>query len=152
MESTTFEELRHNDSLLNEVITRSVKVKAAVVAEDEREGGRRRILNLGHTVAHAIEKCTSKYSHGEAVAIGLHHITNTSLALKSIAESDVKRIVSLIDKFGFKTTLPIEHKQLLDAIKGDKKRSGNALHIILPTAIGAVEDRLVEFKELETLI
>lgn len=152
LESTSFEELRHNDSLLNEVITRSVKVKAAVVAEDEREGGRRRILNLGHTVAHAIEKCTSKYSHGEAVAIGLLHITNTSLALKSIAESDVERIVSLIDKFGFKTTLPIEHKQLLDAIKGDKKRSGNALHIILPTAIGAVEDRLVEFKELETLI
>jgi 3-dehydroquinate synthetase len=41
---------------------------------------------------------------------------------------------------------------LLDAIKGDKKRSGNALHIILPTAIGCVEDRLVEFDELKTLI
>ena len=152
LESTSFEELRQNDNLLNEVITRSIKVKAAVVAEDEREGGRRRILNLGHTVAHAIEKCTSKFSHGEAVAIGLHHITNSALALKSIAESDVERIVSLIDKFGFKTTLPIEHKQLLDAIKGDKKRSGNALHIILPTAIGCVEDRLVEFEELKTLI
>ena len=152
LESTSFEELRHNDSLLNEVITRSVKVKAAVVAEDEREGGRRRILNLGHTVAHAIEKCTSKYSHGEAVAIGLHHITNSALALNSIAESDVERIFSVLNKYGFDTTLPIERRQLLDAIKGDKKRSGNALHIILPTAIGTVEDRLVEFEELKTLI
>ena len=152
LESTSFEELRQNDNLLDEVITRSVKVKAAVVAEDERERGRRRILNLGHTIAHAIEKCSAKLSHGEAVAIGLHHITNSALALKSIAESDVERIVSLIDKFGFKTTLPIEHKQLLDAIKGDKKRSGNALHIILPTGIGCVEDRLVEFGELKTLI
>ena len=152
LESTSFEELRQNDNLLNEVITRSIKVKAAVVAEDEREGGRRRILNLGHTIAHAIEKCTSKFSHGEAVAIGLFHITNSASDLKIIPESDAQRIVSLIEKFGFKTTLPIEHKQLLDAIKGDKKRSGNALHIILPTAIGCVEDRLVEFGELKTLI
>lgn len=152
LESTSFEELRQNDSLLNEVITRSVKVKAAVVAEDEREGGRRRILNLGHTVAHAIEKCTSKYSHGEAVAIGLFHITNSASDLKIIPESDAQRIVSLIEKFGFKTALPIEHKQLLDAIKGDKKRKGNSLHIILPTGIGCVEDRLVEFEELKTLI
>ena len=152
LEQTSFEELRQNDELLSEIIIRSVKVKASVVAEDEREGGRRRILNLGHTIAHAIEKCTSKFSHGEAVAIGLFHITNTSLSQNNIAESDAKRIFAVLEKYGFGTSLPIERKQLFDAIKGDKKRSGNALHIILPTAIGAVEDRLVEFKELETLI
>ena len=152
LERTSFEELRQNEELLNEVIIRSVKVKASVVAEDEREGGRRRILNLGHTVAHAIEKCTSKFSHGEAVAIGLFHITKSALVQKIIAENDAERIFSLIEKFGFCTALPIEHKQMLDAIKGDKKRSGNALHIILPTAIGAVEDRLVEFDKLKSLI
>ena len=152
LESTSFEELRQNEELLNEVIIRSVKVKASVVAEDEREGGRRRILNLGHTVAHAIEKCTSKFSHGEAVAIGLFHITKSALVQKIIAENDAERIFSLIEKFGFCTALPIEHKQMLDAIKGDKKRSGNALHIILPTAIGTVEDRLVEFDKLKSLI
>ena len=152
LERTSFEELRQNEELLNEVIIRSVKVKASVVAEDECEGGRRRILNLGHTIAHAIEKCTSKFSHGEAVAIGLFHITKSALAQKIIAENDAERIFSLIKKFGFCTTLPIDHKQMLDAIKGDKKRSGNALHIILPTAIGAVEDRLVEFNKLESLI
>ena len=129
-----------------------MKVKASVVAEDAREGGRRRILNLGHTIAHAIEKCTSKFSHGEAVAIGLFHITNTSLSQNNIAESDAKRIFTLLSRYGFDTSLQIERKQLFDAIKGDKKRSGNTLHIILPTAIGAVEDRLISFEELESLL
>ena len=152
LEQTSFEELRQNDELLSEIIIRSVKVKASVVAEDEREGGRRRILNLGHTIAHAIEKCTSKFSHGEAVAIGLFHITNTSLAQNNIAESDAKRIFTLLSRYGFDTSLQIERKQLFDAIKGDKKRNGNALHIILPTAIGAVEDRLISFEELESLL
>ena len=152
LEQTSFEELRQNDELLSEIIIRSVKVKASVVAEDEREGGRRRILNLGHTIAHAIEKCTSKFSHGEAVAIGLFHITNTSLSQNNIAESDAKRIFTLLSRYGFDTSLPIERRQLFDAIKGDKKRSGNALHIILPTAIGAVEDRLISFEELESLL
>ena len=152
LEQTSFEELRQNDELLSEIIIRSVKVKASVVAEDEREGGRRRILNLGHTIAHAIEKCTSKFSHGEAVAIGLFHITNTSLSQNNIAESDAKRIFAVLEKYGFDTSLPIERKQLFDAIKGDKKRSGNTLHIILPTAIGAVEDRLISFEELESLL
>lgn len=152
LENSSFEELRKDEKLLDEVITRSVKVKAAVVAEDEREGGRRRILNLGHTVAHAIEKCTSKFSHGEAVAIGLFHITNSALSQNLINKESAERIFAVLNKYGFDTTLPIERRQLLDAIKGDKKRSGNALHIILPTAIGCVEDRLVEFEELKTLI
>lgn len=152
LEQTSFEELRQNDELLSEIIIRSVKVKASVVAEDEREGGRRRILNLGHTIAHAIEKCTSKFSHGEAVATGLFHITSTSLSQNNIAESDAKRIFTLLSRYGFDTSLPIERKQLFDAIKGDKKRNGNALHIILPTAIGAVEDRLISFEELESLL
>ena len=152
LEQTSFEELRQNDELLSEIIIRSVKVKASVVAEDEREGGRRRILNLGHTIAHAIEKCTSKFSHGEAVATGLFHITNTSLSQNNIAESDAKRIFTLLNRYGFDTSLQIERKQLFDAIKGDKKRNGNALHIILPTAIGAVEDRLISFEELESLL
>ena len=152
LEQTSFEELRQSKELLNDIIIRSVKVKASVVAEDEREGGRRRILNLGHTVAHAIEKCTSKFTHGEAVAIGLFHITNSALLQGKIAKRDAERIFSVLGMYGFDTTLPIERRQLLDAIKGDKKRSGNALHIIFPTAIGGVEDNLLSFEELESIL
>ena len=152
LEHSSFEELRENDARLEEIILRSIRVKASVVAEDEREGGRRRILNLGHTIAHAIEKSTSKFSHGEAVAIGLHHITRVALAQGLISVNDAERIFALIDHYGFDTALPIEHKQLLDAIKADKKRSGNTLHLILPTAIGAVEDKVMSFDELNTIL
>ena len=152
LEQSSFEQLRQEDDLLQNIIARSAQVKASVVAEDEHEGGRRRILNLGHTLAHAIEKSTSKLSHGEAVAIGLHHITNSALAQNLISQGDAERIFALLVKYGFDSTLPVERKQLLDAIKGDKKRKGNSLHLIIPTAIGSVEDRLVSFEELKSIL
>lgn len=152
LEQTSFEELRNNNSLLEDIIIRSVQVKASVVAEDEREGGRRRVLNLGHTIAHAIEKCTSTLSHGEAVAVGLYHITESALAQNIINDEDCRRILALIEQYGFDTTLPIERKLILKAISGDKKRKGDTIHLILPTAIGEVEDRCVKFKELGDIL
>ena len=152
LERTSFEQLRQDDELLQEVIARSMQVKASVVSEDECESGRRRILNLGHTIAHAIEKCTHKYSHGEAVAIGLHQITRYALEQGIIPSTDAERILALLERYGFETELPIERRQLLEAIKGDKKRKGNSLHIIIPTAIGDVEDRLVSLEELDSIL
>lgn len=152
LEQSSFEQLQQDETLLQEIVARSAQVKASVVAEDEREGGRRRILNLGHTLAHAIEKCTSKLSHGEAVATGLHHITNSARSLDLISQSDAERILALLAKYGFDTALPVERRQLLEAIKGDKKRKGDALHLIIPTAVGAVEDRLVSFEELDSIL
>lgn len=152
LEQTSFDKLRKDSTLLEEVIMRCVSVKASVVAEDEREGGRRRILNLGHTLAHAIEKCTHEYSHGEAVAVGLHHITLSALRHNLISESDSKHIIALIEQYGFRTDIPVEHRQILDAIAGDKKRKGNMLHLILPTGIGSVEDISVAYSELKSYI
>ena len=152
LEKSSFDTLRNDNELLEEVITRCVRVKASVVAEDEREGGRRRILNLGHTIAHAIEKSSNKMNHGEAVAAGLYHITRSALAQKMISEGDAGRICALIEQYNFDTELPVERKQLLDAIKGDKKRKGNSLHLIVPTAIGSVADRLYSFEMLEEML
>lgn len=152
LEKSSFGELLANNELLEDVITRCVRVKASVVAEDEREGGRRRILNLGHTIAHAIEKSSNKMNHGEAVAVGLYHITRSALAQKIISEGEAKKIFALIEKYGFDTELPVERRQLLEAIKGDKKRKGDSLHLILPTAIGEVENRVVSYTDLEQII
>lgn len=151
LEQSSFEELRSNNALLEEIILHSVQVKASVVADDEHEGGRRRILNLGHTMAHAIEKCTSKFSHGEAVAVGLHHITKSALEQKLISETDANRILALLQKYGFDTALPIDRKQLLKAVMGDKKRCGDSLHLILPTAVGAVIDKKFDINELDQI-
>ncbi len=152
LERSSFEALRKDAALLEEVITRCMKVKASVVAEDEREGGRRRILNLGHTIAHAIEKSSNRLNHGEAVAVGLYQITRSALAQGLISECDAGRISALIEQYGFITESPAERKQLLKAIEGDKKRSGDSLHLIYPTAIGKVEDRAVQYKELSTIL
>lgn len=152
LEQSSFDELRNNTALLEDVVARCIKIKASVVAKDEREGGYRRILNLGHTIAHAIEKSCSKYNHGEAVAIGLYHITRSALAQNIISEGDANRIFSLLEHFEYDTALPVERKTLLKAIGGDKKRSGNALHLIFPTAIGSVVDRLVPLSELDTIL
>ena len=152
LERSSFEALRKDETLLKEVITRCVRVKASVVAQDEREAGCRRILNLGHTVAHAIEKESSKYTHGEAVAIGIYYITRKALEHSVISASDAERIFALIERYGFEVELPIERKAMLKAIGGDKKRRGNALHLILPTAIGAVEDREVALEGLDAIL
>lgn len=152
LEQTSFKELRKDDAKLEEIIRRSVVVKASVVAEDEREGGRRRILNLGHTIAHAIEKCSNRYTHGEAVAIGLYQITKSALAQSMISEEDAARIFALIEQYGFETALPIERKQLLKAVEGDKKRKGSSIHLIYPIAIGDVADKVVEYSELQSAL
>jgi len=149
LEKSSFDALRNNNKLLEEIITRCVRIKASIVAEDEREGGRRRILNLGHTIAHAIEKSTSNFSHGEAVAIGLYHITCSALKQALIEKNSADRIFTLIKQYGFDTTIPINTKQLLEAIEGDKKRNGDSLHLIFPTAIGSVEDRVIAYKDLK---
>lgn len=152
LERSTFEALREDKSLLTDVVTRCVRVKASVVAQDEREAGCRRILNLGHTVAHAIEKESSNYSHGEAVAIGIYYMTRKALEHNLISDVDAKRIFALIERYGFDVELPIERKAMLKAIGGDKKRRGDALHLILPTAIGAVEDSEVALDGLENFL
>jgi 3-dehydroquinate synthase len=152
LEQSSFKQLRQDDTLLQEVITRSAKVKAAIVAQDEHEGGLRRILNLGHTVAHAIEKSTSRLIHGEAVAVGLSYITNAALAQNWISEYDAQRIQAILALYNFNTTLPVDRRQITKAIKGDKKRNGDSIHLIIPTAIGVVEDRFVSFGELEKIL
>ncbi len=152
LEKTSFEELRNDDTLLEEVILHSVQVKASVVAEDECESGRRRILNLGHTLAHAIEKCTSKLSHGEAVAVGLYHITKSAVVQGLLSNTDADRILALIEQYGFDTALPVERKLLIKAAMGDKKRIGDTLHIIYPTSIGNVTQKIVNFKELNEIL
>ncbi len=80
IEGATFARLRGDDDLLSDVISASIRVKADIVSHDERERGERRKLNLGHTLAHAIEKCTPAMNHGEAVAVGMALIADAAVA------------------------------------------------------------------------
>ncbi len=124
---------------LERLVTRSVEIKAAVVATDEREGGRRAVLNFGHTIGHAVE-ATNGYAilHGEAIAIGM--ALESALAERvGVAERDTRAgIVRLLARFNLPIELPGEARaeDLLAAMRHDKKRRGGDLHFALPRRIG----------------
>ena len=81
IERTTFEALRTDTDLLSDAVSAAIRVKADIVECDERESGDRRKLNLGHTLAHAIEKASNRMNHGEAVAVGTALIAGAAVKL-----------------------------------------------------------------------
>lgn len=124
---------------LERVVRRSVEIKAAVVAQDEREKGRRAILNFGHTVGHAIE-ATSKYEvlHGEAVAIGMVYEGRLAESLGIAQAGTATRIRSVLERLH----LPVERPDgspvddLIAAMRIDKKVRAGEIRFALPHAIG----------------
>ena len=139
LELTPLAELTKNPDLLAEVVYRAIKVKADIVERDEREHGDRRKLNLGHTLAHAIEKSSSKMNHGEAVAVGLSLISDAAARRGLLSAADKERIGSLLQRTGFDLTPPVAMRVLLKAVSKDKKSEGDVLNVVFPTAIGACE-------------
>ncbi|MEW6542031.1 MAG: 3-dehydroquinate synthase [Nitrospirota bacterium] len=139
---------RHMEGLLKveeepvaHVITRSCQIKAAVVAEDERESGRRRVLNYGHTIGHALESL-GRYRnliHGEAVAIGMVQEADLARHLGLCDEAVVARLRELVRAAGLPDALPpVTFAELWDAMQHDKKVAQGLVHCVLPERVGAV--------------
>ncbi len=141
---------------LAHAIRRSCELKAEVVADDEREAGRRAILNFGHTFGHAIERCQGykEWLHGEAVAAGMV----MAAGLSGIPDSDVDRLRKLIDRAGLPVAPPkIGAEAMLSAMGLDKKVLDKALRFVLLRELGhaivtteydeAVLERLLEAAE-----
>ena len=127
---------------LDEIIQICCKIKAEVVAEDEREHGRRAILNYGHTFAHAIEKLTNykKYVHGEAVAIGMHAAAIFANKLGMCDKSLINRQKMLIETAGLPTQFPkLQVEEVIATFYHDKKATASDLKFVLPTKIGEVK-------------
>lgn len=146
LEECDFDTLQRNPKTLSELVFRAIKVKADIVERDERESGDRRKLNLGHTLAHAIEKSSSKMNHGEAVAVGLAYVADAAQRGGLLSAEDKARIVCLLEKAGFELTPPVEMRRLLKEVKKDKKSEGDSIFVVLPRAIG---DCVVEKMPLE---
>lgn len=124
---------------LNEhTIAKCVEAKMSVVKADFKEKGARKLLNLGHTIAHAIEKCTTQYNHGEAVSIGLCAEARIAQKLGILAQEEYEKVVGIVKKQNLPTQIPtqIPTKKLLDAIYKDKKRTGDTIDIVLLRNIG----------------
>ena len=141
IEGTTFEALRADTDLLTDAVSAAIRVKADIVERDERESGDRRKLNLGHTLAHAIEKCSNRMNHGEAVAVGTALIAGAAVKLGVLKAEDRDRIVAVLTKLGFGLTPPVEVRRLLKEVGKDKKNEDGMLRIVLPVGIGDCEVR-----------
>lgn len=137
--------------LLKRVVYGSVAVKSVIVAEDEREAGRRRVLNLGHTIAHAIEKSTHELNHGEAVAVGISMISHASVRMGIMAEECAERIDAVLQRLGFELGLPIPLSAVLREVRYDKKKRDNILRVVLPENIGYCRVVDMPFDEFEKL-
>lgn len=121
--------------VLATAIARSCGLKAELVSEDERESGRRALLNFGHTFGHAIERCQGygEWLHGEAVAAGMV----MAARLSELPETDVDRLAALLRRASLPVSPPaVGGERLLDAMGLDKKRCGARLHFVLLERLG----------------
>jgi 3-dehydroquinate synthase len=135
-------ELLHLEPELTvEAIKRSAAIKAEVVSADERERGRRTILNYGHTIAHALEAATGyeRLLHGEAVAIGMMGAAMLSQRLGLLSQRLVERQWALLEGFGLPTTCPsVDTRDIIQAMELDKKVRVGMVHWVLLKGVGEV--------------
>jgi 3-dehydroquinate synthase len=143
-------------SALTYAIRRSCEIKAAIVAEDERERGRRALLNLGHTFGHALEAIGhyERWLHGEAVAIGTALAARTSAAIGGLSVGDCERIEALLERAGLPTSATgIDPDALLEHMRIDKKADKSGMKLVLVEAIGrAVVAKAPDESQLRAVI
>ena len=136
-----------------EVIARCVEHKRNIVAEDEFDTGRRGLLNLGHTLGHAVEACSDyALSHGQSVAIGTATVARAA-AKAGLCAGDVPgRITALLEDFGLPTKTHIPIARLMEPMLSDKKRSGSTVSVIVPEAIGRCVQRPMDGDALKNFM
>ncbi len=127
--------------VVEKVIADSVRLKASVVSADEREGGLRQVLNLGHTIGHALEAETgyTQLLHGEAVAWGMIAAAHIALSTGKLDSVTAGRITNSILGFGRLPRMTLRTASVLKRLRSDKKTRQGVVHFILPREIGKVE-------------
>lgn len=140
---------QRNKAALQKLVQRNAVLKAGVVKEDEFESGRRRLLNFGHTLGHAVEK---QYGlmHGEAVAVGMAFAARLSEQLLDFKSAD--KVVSLVDHFGLPVTAGYHKQKVFDVLISDKKREGEMMNFILLEKIGRAVVKKIPLPEIYKLI
>lgn len=131
----------HEAGVLQDVVRRSVEIKADVVSRDERETGVRAVLNFGHTVAHALETVAGfTLSHGEAVAAGMVIESRLGERLGVTAAGTAQRVAAALEHYHLPTARPANQSpaELLDAMRHDKKVRATQIRFALPERIGAM--------------
>jgi 3-dehydroquinate synthase len=134
--------------VLMQLVAESVRIKTGVVNRDEREAGERRILNFGHTFGHAFEK-TLHLSHGAAVALGMVTAAELSRQEGLLDRSQVQNLTTLLRRLNLPVQADFDRSAVLDALRRDKKRLRDQIHMVLLDRIGHAVIRPVAIERLE---
>jgi 3-dehydroquinate synthase len=135
-------------NLLSKLIERNVRIKTAVVVNDEFEQGDRKLLNFGHTIGHAIENM-HELLHGHAISIGMVAASKLSNTITGFSIDDVNRVSDLLAKYELSTNIKTDSNKVFDILKMDKKRSGSAINFILLQNIGKAIIKPIELTTLQ---
>ncbi len=141
MEANREKILRRDPAAMEWLIAECVRVKAAVVSEDEREHGVRKALNFGHTIGHALEAETGyrHFLHGEAVAWGMIAATMIAVGLQKTSSAIAQRIISCIFSYAHLPKVDVKPRNILRRLTRDKKALAGNVQWVLPVEIGQVE-------------
>lgn len=141
-----------------DLIARNIAIKARVVEEDEQEtSGTRALLNFGHTIGHGIEAAVpyGTLLHGEAISLGIRAALMLSEKISSLPNTQSKRLIALLNKFGLPLTLAEEIKTetILEKLSRDKKFSGGSVHFVLLERLGSAHvSQKVSLTDIEETI
>ena len=142
-----FELIENNNAedIIDTVIERSLKIKKAVVEEDEKELGLRKVLNFGHTAGHAIETAAglSDFLHGECVSMGMLAFSSHSVR---------ERLINVLTKYNLPVKFDFPADEILSALRHDKKAKGDGVNVVFVNDIGSFEFKYLTFNELEKTV
>jgi len=141
------EVLKRDSQVLSDLVVRSVKYKASVVSEDEKETGLRRVLNFGHTFGHATELHLG-LKHGFAVASGMELASAWSKELGYLEDEEYRRIIRILRKYNLLTDNRIPSGVMEELISHDKKKAGTDIHFVFIEAIGKPLVKRLPVKEV----
>lgn len=131
---------RYRENDVEALIARCVEIKRDIVSADEFDKGQRMLLNLGHTVGHAVEAASDfKITHGHGVAIGLAIIARAACARGLLVKSELEEILSALRACELPTETDIDAETLFAYTLSDKKSDGGRISLIIPRAIGQCE-------------
>lgn len=138
---------------LEEIIAQAIMDKKSLVEADERDKGTRQLLNLGHTLGHALEKCSNfSLTHGQAVAIGMVLVTKAAIKRKLCQEDVLEMLLELLRKYDLPIECEYRAEEIAKAALNDKKRLGETLNLVLPCEIGKSELYALKVIEIEDFV
>lgn len=142
-----------NDLDFEKVIKRAIEIKLSFVENDEFDNGKRQMLNLGHTLGHALEALSKGgLNHGESVAIGIVYMAKLANCLGLGKKYLEDELIETFSKYKIPTNYKFSTSQVIDIIRHDKKIKDNMINIIIPIEVGRAVQKKVSIEELEKLL